>query len=45
MSKLATTDPEELRPLLHERIDQCNPEGTGSSAQDLADARSPALGR
>jgi hypothetical protein len=26
MSKLATTNPEELRPLLHERIDQCNPE-------------------
>ena len=26
MSKIATTDPEELRPLLHERIDQCNPE-------------------
>ena len=26
MSKLATTDPNELRPLLHERIDQCSPE-------------------
>ncbi len=26
MSKLATTDPKELRPLLHERIDQCNPD-------------------
>ena len=26
MSKLATTDPKELRPLLHERIDQCSPE-------------------
>ena len=26
MSKLATTDPTELRPLLHERIDQCSPE-------------------
>ena len=26
MSDLATTDPEQLRPLLHERIDQCNPE-------------------
>ena len=26
MSKLATTDPQELRPLLHERIDQCSPE-------------------
>lgn len=26
MSKLATTDPDELRPLLHERIDQCTAE-------------------
>ncbi len=26
MIKLATTDPKELRPLLHERIDKCNPE-------------------
>ena len=26
MSKLATTDPNELRPLLHERIDQCSPQ-------------------
>ena len=26
MSKLATTDPTELRPLLHERIDQYSPE-------------------
>lgn len=26
MSKLATAAPEELRPLLHERIDQCSPE-------------------
>ena len=26
MSKLATADPKELRPLLHERIDQCSPE-------------------
>jgi len=26
MSKLATTDPKELLPLLHERIDQCSPE-------------------
>ena len=25
MSKLATTDPNELRPLLHERIDHCSP--------------------
>ena len=26
MSKLTTSDPNELRPLLHERIDQCSPE-------------------
>ena len=26
MSKLATIESGELRPLLHERIDQCNPE-------------------
>ena len=26
MSDLAMTDPERLRPLLHERIDQCSPE-------------------
>jgi hypothetical protein len=26
VNKLATTDPDELRPLLHERIDQCTPE-------------------
>lgn len=26
MSKLATTDPDALRPLLHERIDQCTAE-------------------
>jgi len=26
MSDLATTDPARLRPLLHERIDQCTPE-------------------
>jgi hypothetical protein len=25
MNKLATTNPDELRPLLHERIDQCTP--------------------
>lgn len=26
MNKLATANPDELRPLLHERIDQCTPE-------------------
>ena len=35
MNKLATTDPKELRPLLHERIDQCSPEELEAVRQAL----------
>ena len=35
MSKLATTDPNELRPLLRDRIDQCSPEELEAVRQAL----------
>jgi len=42
MSKLATTDPNELRPILHERIDQCTLEELEGRAEDAATPCRPA---